>query len=40
MITKYGKADNVLPLDDQLSNLFLRPTVIIRPRQQKTGDFL
>ena len=44
MIAKYGKADNVLPLDagmgmDQLSKLFLRPTAIVRPQQQKTVGF-
>ena len=39
MIAKYGKVDNVLPWDDQLSKHFLRPTFIVRPRQPKTVGF-
>ena len=43
MISKHGKADNILPLDagmgiDQLYKLFLRPNAIVRPNQ-KTVNF-
>lgn len=44
MITKYSKADNVLPLDagmgiEQLSKLFLRPNAIVHTNNPKTVAF-